>query len=128
MRHGYKHMKILFVDDDPSLVRFAEEVLPAFGIDVCGAFSGDEGLDVIDEQAFDVAVVDIFMPGRDGMEVIADLRERHPQTKILAISGMNAQEWDFLKAAKALGADMVLRKPFSASKLAMVLRRLNERH
>jgi DNA-binding response OmpR family regulator len=73
----------------------------------------------------DLALVDIFMPEIDGLELIQRLRAARPTSKIIAMSG-GSWEWDYLDTAKQLGANCTLKKPFSLQELlAAVSSQLN---
>lgn len=70
-------------------------------------------------------IVDIFMPRKDGIELIREVRRKWPSTRILAMSGGNRFfQQDMLAAARALGADASLDKPFMPSELIATVRRL----
>ena len=75
------------------------------------AENGPHGLR-LQQQEVDLALVDIFMPDMDGLEVIELLHMTRPACKIIAMSG-GSWEWDYLDTAKRLGANGTLKKPFS---------------
>src|SRR6267378_6795934 len=79
--------RILVMDDDELLRGALRVALEAAGYEVVEAANGDEGLRLQREQGADLVLVDIFMPERDGLEVIRALRAETPQTKIVAMSG-----------------------------------------
>jgi YesN/AraC family two-component response regulator len=83
---------------------------------VLTAESGPHGLRLLQEQEVDLPLVDIFMPSMDGLEVIPLLHKTRPACKIIAMSG-GAWEWDYLDTAKQLGANDMLKKPFSLQEL-----------
>ena len=110
--------RILVIDDYEGARRFAKTVLEAFGHTVLEAGDGEEGLRVLREQHAEVVVCDLFMPKRDGLEVIQELRRDFPRLPIIAISaGAPGGQGDALPFARALGADRVLWKPFEAQAL-----------
>jgi DNA-binding response OmpR family regulator len=112
--------------DDDELLRGALRVaLEAAGYEVVEAANGDEGLRLQREQGADVLLVDIFMPMRDGLEVIRALRAEIPQPHIVAMSGGGQTgQIEVLRAAAALGAARTLLKPFEPRALLMVIREL----
>jgi CheY-like chemotaxis protein len=83
---------------------------------------GQRGVEAIEAYAFDVVIVDIFMPGMDGFQSVRILRQNAPKIAIIAISAYAFREAsrpvpDFLKMACDLGATSCLRKPIKASEL-----------
>lgn len=107
---------ILFIDDEESVRRLFQVALEGAGYRVLTAESGAHGLRLLQEQEVDLAVVDIFMPTMDGLEVIPLLHKTRPACKIIAMSG-GSWEWDYLDTAKQLGANDRLNKPFSIQEL-----------
>jgi CheY-like chemotaxis protein len=107
---------ILLIDDDEQVRMLFQVALEGAGYRVLTAESGPHGLRLLQEQDVDLALVDIFMPSMDGLEVIPLLRKTRPACKIIAMSG-GAWEWDYLDTAKQLGANDMLKKPFSLQEL-----------
>lgn len=112
--------------DDDALLRGALRVaLEAAGHEVLEAGDGDAGLRLQREQGADLVLVDIFMPQRDGLEVIRALRAEAPQTKIVAMSGGGQTgQIEVLRAAAAFGAARILSKPFAPRDLLTAIREL----
>jgi len=112
--------------DDDALLRGALRVaLEAAGYEVLEAADGDAGLRLQREQGADLVLVDIFMPQRDGLEVIRALRAETPQPKIVAMSGGGRTgQVEVLRAAAGLGASRTLLKPFEPRALLQVIREL----
>jgi CheY-like chemotaxis protein len=108
--------QVLVVDDDPLFREIAREVLEGAGHTVDTAENGVLAMDTRVEPAADLAVVDMLMPERDGIETIADLKGRWPALKVIAVSagGRNLDADLLLRAAKALGADAIMAKPLVA--------------
>lgn len=111
---------ILFIDDDDPLRMLCQTVLEGAGYRVLTAESGPHGLCLLQHQEVDLALVDIFMPSMDGLEVIQLLHKTRPACKIIAMSG-SSWEWDYLDTAKHLGANETLKKPFSRQELLDVV-------
>ena len=107
---------ILLIDDDPAIRMVFQVVLERAGYHVLTAEHGKHGLRLLEHQAVDLIIVDIFMPEMDGFELIPLLRASHPASKIIAISGVSG-EGNYLDAAKYLGAHDTLKKPFSPQAL-----------
>ena len=107
---------ILLIDDEESVRMLFQMALAQAGYRVLTAESGPHGLHLLQHQEVDLALVDIFMPEMDGLELIQRLRATRPSSKIIAMSG-GSWEWDYLDTAKQLGADGTLKKPFSLQEL-----------
>jgi len=107
---------ILFIDDDDPLRMLCQTALEGAGYRVLTAESGPHGLRLLQHQEVDLALVDIFMPGMDGLDVIQLLHTTRPACKIIAMAG-SSWEWDYLDTATQLGANDTLKKPFSLQAL-----------
>jgi DNA-binding response OmpR family regulator len=113
----------LVIDDEELLRRTVQRTLADAGYDVVDAADGEAGLEQLKHGAFDIAVVDIIMPGKEGIETIMQLRRSRPAMKIIAVSGGGAPgEWNLLGVAQRLGADRALAKPFTADQLLAVVK------
>ena len=111
--------------DDDVLRGALRFVLEGAGYEVIDAADGDAGLRLQREQAADLELVDIFMPERDGLEVIRALRAEIPQPKIIAMSGGGQTgQIEVLEAAAAFGAARTLLKPFQPRALLRAIREL----
>jgi CheY-like chemotaxis protein len=114
--------RILVVDDDPMVCEAIEVCLQHQGFEVTVANGGEAGLRALETSAFDVMLVDIFMPHMRGFESIRIFHERAPATPLIAMSGYAFAEIeppspDFHKMAHDLGATHCLQKPFSPKAL-----------
>lgn len=107
---------ILLIDDDYQVRMLCQTALEEAGYRVLTGENGPDGLRFLQDQEVDLALVDIFMPIMDGLEVIKLLRMTSPACKIIAMSG-GSWEWDYLDTAKRLGANETLKKPFSLQEL-----------
>lgn len=115
---------ILVADDEESLRQLVRDALEETGFDVCEAANGDEVVTACRAAPFDVAIIDVLMPQKDGLEAIMALRKQQPHVKIIAISG--AADQLFLDSATGLGATRVLQKPFKVQELVSLVRDLLE--
>src|SRR5207244_12935868 len=95
--------RILVIDDDALLRGAIRVALESAGYEVIEAADGDAGLRLHREQGADVAVVDLFMPKRDGLEVIRAMRAEAPGAKIIAMSGGSRLRLDLPDAAASFG-------------------------
>jgi CheY-like chemotaxis protein len=117
--------RILLVDDDPDLLAmFARGFKPlSDAFEVATASSGGDASRQLAGSRFDVVVLDMLMPGKDGLETMAEVRKTHPTAKVIAMSGGAARlGLDVLGIARKLGAHGVLSKPFTHSQLVAEVR------
>jgi CheY-like chemotaxis protein len=113
---------ILVVDDEPGVRAALRLVLEHGGYSVTEAANGQEALDRFRSHSFEVVLIDLFMPEREGLETIASFKRQYPGLKIIAISG--AFSGEFLEIAKHLGADKALPKPIRGADLLAAVRTL----
>lgn len=112
--------RVLCVDDNENNRRIAELLLGKFGIDITTSASGDEALDICSIQKFDLILMDIVMPGMDGMETLGRLRSdpecANRQTPAIALTAKLAPE--DIAAYSAAGFEGVAGKPINVRELA----------
>jgi DNA-binding NtrC family response regulator len=113
--------KILVVDDNASIRTSIKMLLELLGFEVVTAEGGAAALQVDALDTFVLAIVDLFMPGMDGFELLKTLRTRHPRLHVVIMSGFvglaPAGGRDFLSMATELGACRGLWKPFTPGQL-----------
>jgi DNA-binding response OmpR family regulator len=115
---------VLVIDDDPVFCAVVEGVLESDGYTVTSAGDAQTGITRFDELNPDLVIVDILMPGKEGMATILELREANPDARILAITGGgNFAAADVLRIAELLGADNSLKKPFEPAVLLATVKR-----
>jgi DNA-binding response OmpR family regulator len=118
-------MRILVVEDEQKIATFVQKGLKEFGfaVDVIGR--GDEAFEVILDNPFDAVVLDVMLPGRDGLSILRALRERSNAIPVLILTarGEISEKVEGLD----LGADDYLAKPFAIEELAARLRALIRR-
>ena len=109
---------ILVIDDEPLVREVLELRLTDAGHQVKTARDGLKGLACYNRGSVDLVITDIFMPEKDGLETIMELRAVNPDMKIIAISGgSRVCNADFLEIARKLGASAVFAKPFEYEKI-----------
>src|SRR5947209_18916191 len=108
--------RVLVVDDDPGIRDMLRAILQSVGHTVLEANDGFDGLRSVYAGPVDVILCDLFLPGKNGLVVIRELRRERPDLPIVAMSGGGfSGELDLLPAAWFAGAVQVLRKPFGAT-------------
>jgi DNA-binding response OmpR family regulator len=111
--------KILIVEDNADLGDLLVHFISAVGHDVTLRGDSRAALDTLNETAFDLVITDMFMPDRDGLEILRESKRVSPTTPVLAMSGGSTlfPTFDPLRCARQLGAVAILPKPFRRSDL-----------
>lgn len=107
---------ILVIDDEDSIRHLLKEVLEKASHHVLEARDGREGLDLYQKNKVDLVLMDILMPGTDGLEATLQLTREYVDAKIIAMTGAQGDK-NFLDVAKLFGARRVFEKPFDLNKL-----------
>lgn len=105
-----KQRRILVVDDDPDSLAIIGEALRWEGYQISNASSGQEALASLQAQKFDLVILDVNMPGMNGLDTLQDLRKSHLYVSVVFISGNNSPE-AVIQGLDA-GADDYIAKPF----------------
>lgn len=117
--------KILIIDDEPLLRRTLYDMLSREGYAVQEAPDGRAGLQQWRNHPADLVLIDIFMPVKDGIEVVREMKRLAPQTKLVVMTGGGEHQFmDMAPAAVILGADRWIQKPFSRQDLLALIRPL----
>ena len=107
---------VLIVDDEPQVCRLIQDGLQRYGFR-CGTASGArQAQHMLEDEPFDVLIVDISMPEVSGLDLLVHVRRHAPQSKVILISGVS--NTDFLAKALSLGAYDYFQKPFDLGQLA----------
>ncbi len=105
-------MRVLFVDDEPVNRKVVGVMLEASGIEMAEASDAPSGLRMIDAEHFDVVLMDLRMPGMDGLSAIGSIRRRPDERRTLPIVLVTADStMDLPERASSAGADALVRKP-----------------
>lgn len=111
---------ILVIEDEPGIVDFLQRGLGAHGFEVCTALDGVTGGERALKQSVDLVVLDMMLPGRSGLEVLAALRDAKPGLPVIILTARS--EIEHRVAGLDAGAVDYLVKPFSLSELAARIR------
>jgi YesN/AraC family two-component response regulator len=103
---------ILIIDDDRDFRTALRQVFECHEYKVNEACNGKDGIESYRRIATDIVITDIYMPEKDGLETILDLKKEFPEVKIIAMSGIDKGGVDFFQVARHLGATDCIRKPF----------------
>ena len=109
---------VLIADDEASVRDIVKRILAIDGHHVIEAGDGEEAMRKIRSEKPDLVMMDLFMPRKEGLETIMQLRRSFPEVKIIAISGGNPTHgMSFLETAKKFGAMRTLAKPFGMQEM-----------
>jgi len=108
-------MKVLLVEDDRKILSFIKKGLKEQGFVVETCENGDDGYKLASEQAYDVLVLDIMLPGRDGLSILRGLREKKINLPVILLTARSALQ-ERVEGLN-LGADDYLNKPFYMEEL-----------
>jgi CheY-like chemotaxis protein len=119
---------VLIIDDDPAVRDSLAAVIEAFGFRTRTAGNGLEGLAAIKIEAPSAIITDLHMPDMDGFEVLSALHHAGPDIPVIAISGGVAKGYDFLSAARKMGAAATFQKPLPVFEMIDALNGLTALH
>ena len=112
--------QVLVVDDEPRIVDFVSRALAAEGLGVDSASDGDRGLQMARSGRYELVVLDLLMPGKDGVTVLEELMEARPDQRVLVLSALADVE-NKVRCLE-LGASDYLHKPFALIELVARVR------
>ena len=110
---------VLLVDDDVAVRDPTKQLLEHLGHEITVAGGGLEALRLVGTQLFALAIVDLYMPEMDGLELIPKLKIQVPDIRVIATSGgyREGRGIDLLRVAERIGADRIIPKPFTIEEL-----------
>ncbi len=82
-----RKLRVLIIDDEPDFLETIVKRLKKRHIDAVGVGSGQEALAILEEQSFDVAILDVRMPGMDGLETLKAMKKRNPLVEVIMLTG-----------------------------------------
>ena len=125
MHGAMPESRILVVEDESKVARAIREGLERQGHQVVIAPTGEEGFFLVNAEEFDLVILDLMLPGRDGLQVLSTLRKRGLETRVLILTARDAIE-DRVQGLDK-GADDYLVKPFAFPELLARVRALLRR-
>ena len=116
--------RILVADDDPGIRRTLHIGLTRAGYDVVEARDGEEAMRLWRDDGADLVISDIYMPDKDGLEVIRELRAASPTTPVIAMTdGGRSKNLDPLRHSETFGASRTIAKPFTLEEMLEAVRK-----
>ncbi|HZL31565.1 MAG TPA: response regulator [Pseudolabrys sp.] len=121
-------MRVLLIDDQPHVRLAVSIMLQAYHCQVVEAESGVVGLQKFKDTAIDLAIIDIYLPGMDGVKIIKALRGMSPNLPIIAMSGVSLNlsdrtALDYMSMLPYLSDIICLQKPFRPERLAEAIQK-----
>jgi DNA-binding NtrC family response regulator len=117
--------RVLIVDDEQAARIGLSEIVTAWGYETRAAGDGVEALEIANDFQPQAVITDVFMPRLDGFGLLAKLREEHPETAVILLTGQGSIE-DAVRAVKEEGAFYYFEKPINTKQLNVVLQRAIE--
>ncbi|HHT85545.1 MAG TPA: response regulator transcription factor [Firmicutes bacterium] len=118
-------MKILLVDDDETLVKGIRRSFQSLGYEVVMCYEGGPVLEVIEKEKPDMVLLDIMLPGKDGLTVLKEVRERFPGLPVIMLTA-RSEDIDIVVGLE-MGADDYVSKPFSMRELEARIKTVSRR-
>lgn len=117
--------RILIIDDDVKFLKMLRQILERAGHEVIEAPNGDIGVKLFRKDRTELIITDLFMPEKEGLETITELKREFPTLRVIAMSGGGRKgNFDFLEMAGILGADRTFSKPFERQELLQAIQEL----
>ena len=127
--------KVLIIDDEKDIRIVLKEIFERADFDVEVAADSNDGMNLLRKGPVDLVVIDVIMPGKDGVTAAKEIRKEFPATKIIVISGggnvgpgdyepVAIKTTAYLASAIAAGVDLTLTKPFDRNQLIKAAKEL----
>ncbi len=117
------HAKVLLVDDEEEFTFTLSKRLEARNLKVKTVNRGEDAVEMADEQEFDAIILDLSMPGMDGLETLQKIKEKHPDVEIIMLTGYASVESS--DKAMKIGAEDFLEKPVN---IKYLMSKIEEAH
>lgn len=116
--------KIMVVDDDQAMLLSVVDILEFDDFDVCGVSDGHQAIEKASSEHFNLILMDVNMPGIDGVEAFRQIRQKSPGTMVVMMTGFSVE--DLVQQALDEGAYTVLYKPLEPSEILSIVRSVVE--
>jgi len=110
-----KQVSILIIDDDEGMLKTLNYILVDKGYEVTACRTGSEAIALVNQRSFDIALIDIKMPGMDGVAVLKAIKKLSPETSIMMITAYTMHK--LVEEAKKEGAKAIFPKPLDIDKM-----------
>ena len=117
---------ILVVDDEKDILNFFHRFLSKLGHEAVLTDSWETALEKFNEESFDLVILDVHMPGRDGFQIAKEMRLSKPDQKILVITGLGAGDVYKYFSSSEIDVTEILYKPFKIKKASAIISRILE--
>lgn len=116
----FRQKVVLVVDDEEDMREVIADSLEDSPLEIITAESAEAGAEAVENLVIDIAIIDVFMPGKGGLWLIGELKRQNPEAEIIVISGgwQGMEAGKTLKAAEATGPVHTLNKPFMPTELS----------
>ncbi len=114
-----KKCSVLIVDDEPGMTETLSDIFLEMGHDVAVAADGFEAIKMVRKRSFDLALIDIKMPGMNGVEAFREIKAICPSIKVVMMTAFALDE--LIEEARSLGAVDVFIKPLQIDKMGPIL-------
>lgn len=114
--------KILITDDRAGIRSLLKEVLQESGYEVLTAAGGQEGIKIVQENTIDIVLLDMKMPGMDGLETLRLIKKAQPNVKVIIMTAY--EDMEIIKEVQKRGASCYISKPFDIEELLSTIKRL----
>lgn len=118
-------MKILLVEDDRDLCDTLVDALQAKGLDVTYSYNGSEALEIIYEHSYEMLILDINLPGKNGFEILKEAKKHYPSLSALFMTALDTPE--HIEKSFLSGGDDYIRKPFTIEELLFRINAISKR-
>ncbi len=116
-----EQINVLLVDDEDEFVKSLSERMQMRDLETAVALNGEQALKLVDKEIPDVMVLDLKMPGIDGLEVLRRVRKTYPDVQVIMLTGHGSEKDE--KEARRLGAFEYLQKPTEMDKLVKTIKK-----
>lgn len=125
MKKEEKNINILFVEDDPNLSMILQDYLEMIGYTVDHASDGEKGVQLFNKKTYNLIILDIMMPKKDGFTAAKEIRDKDQLIPIIFLTAKSLKE-DRIKGFQA-GCDDYITKPFSTEELSLRIKAILKR-
>jgi len=119
-----EQINVLLVDDEDEFVKSLSERMQMRDLETDVALNGEQALKLVDKEIPDVMVLDLKMPGIDGLEVLRRVRKTYPDVQVIMLTGHGSEKDE--KEARRLGAFEYLQKPTEMDKLVETIKKAHK--